>query len=125
MYYRTNKQLFCGCLETVAQNCSIKKGFLKNFVNSQKNTYVRVSFSIKLQTLGLSQNSQQNTCVRVSFLSYRNQSIDLLCKSMDWFLYNSGLRLEKVKKLSYRILIELFMYHESTLLIKHKLINLN
>ena len=44
---------------------------------------------------------------------------------MDCFLYNSGLRLEKVKKLSYRILIELFMYHESTLLIKHKLINLN
>ena len=26
-------------------------------------------------------------------LSYRNQSIDLLCKSMDWFLYDNGLRL--------------------------------
>ena len=29
-------------------------------------------------------------------LSYRNQSIDLRSKSMDWFLYN-GLRLERVK----------------------------
>ena len=24
-------------------------------------------------------------------LSYRNQSIDLLCKSMEWFLYDNGL----------------------------------
>ena len=29
-------------------------------------------------------------------LSYRNQSIDLLCKSMDWFLYHNGLRYERV-----------------------------
>ena len=31
-------------------------------------------------------------------LSYRNQSIDLLCKSMDWFLYDNGLRYERVKR---------------------------
>ena len=30
-------------------------------------------------------------------LSYRNQSIDLLRKSMDWFLYDNGLRHERVK----------------------------
>ena len=30
-------------------------------------------------------------------LSYRNQSIDLLCKSVDWFLYDNGLRHERVK----------------------------
>ena len=30
-------------------------------------------------------------------LSYRNQSIDLRSKSMDWFLYDDGLRLERVK----------------------------
>ena len=30
-------------------------------------------------------------------LSYRNQSIDLLRKSMDWFLYDNGLRHESVK----------------------------
>ena len=29
-------------------------------------------------------------------LSYRNQSIDLLRKSVDWFLYDNGLRLERV-----------------------------
>ena len=28
------------------------------------------------------------------------QSIDLLRKSMEWFLYDNGLRLERVKKLS-------------------------
>ena len=31
-------------------------------------------------------------------LSYRNQSIDLLCKSMDWFLYDNGPRHERVKQ---------------------------
>ena len=31
-------------------------------------------------------------------ISYRNQSIDLLCKSMDWFLYDIGLRHERVKR---------------------------
>ena len=30
-------------------------------------------------------------------LSYRNQSFDLLCKSRDWFLYDNGLRHERVK----------------------------
>ena len=30
-------------------------------------------------------------------LSYRNQTIDLLCKSMDWFLYDSDLRHGRVK----------------------------
>ena len=30
-------------------------------------------------------------------LSYRNQSIDLQSNSMEWFLYNNGLRHERVK----------------------------
>ena len=30
-------------------------------------------------------------------LSYRNQSIDFLCKSMDWFLYDNSLRHERFK----------------------------
>ena len=29
----------------------------------------------------------------------RNQSIDLLYKSMDWFLYENGLRHERVKRI--------------------------
>ena len=37
------------------------------------------------------------TLSRRTPLSYRNQSIDLLPKSMDWFLYDNGLRLERVK----------------------------
>ena len=32
-------------------------------------------------------------------LSYRNKSIDLLCKSMDWFLYDRDLRHERVNDL--------------------------
>ena len=39
------------------------------------------------------------TLSRRTLLSYRNQSIDLLRKSMDWFLYDNGLRLQKVKLL--------------------------
>ena len=31
-------------------------------------------------------------------LSYRNQSIDLVCKSMDWFLYDINLRHERVNR---------------------------
>ena len=31
-------------------------------------------------------------------LSYRNQSIDLQSKSMDWFLYDNGLRHKRVKE---------------------------
>ena len=31
-------------------------------------------------------------------ISCRNQSIDLLWKSMDWFLYDIGLRRERVKR---------------------------
>ena len=31
-------------------------------------------------------------------LSYRNQFIDLLRKSIDWFLYDSGLRHERVRQ---------------------------
>ena len=34
-------------------------------------------------------------------LSYRNQFIDLLHKSMDWFLYDSGLRHERVNSCIY------------------------
>ena len=30
---------------------------------------------------------------------YRNESIDLLCKLMDWFLYDKDFRLKKVKTL--------------------------
>ena len=34
---------------------------------------------------------------RMRSLSYGNQSIDLLCKSKDWFLYHRDLRHKRVK----------------------------
>ena len=37
-------------------------------------------------------------------LSYRNQSIDLLCKLMDWFLYDNGLRHERVDIFNFSII---------------------
>ena len=33
-------------------------------------------------------------------LLYRNQSIDLQSKSMDWFLYDNGLRRERVRRIT-------------------------
>ena len=42
-------------------------------------------------------NNVALTLSRRKPLSYRNQSIDLRSKSMDWFLYDNGLRHERVK----------------------------
>ena len=39
-------------------------------------------------------------------LSYRNQSIDLRSNSMDWLLYDNGLRLERVKCVSWFYFID-------------------
>ena len=36
------------------------------------------------------------TLSRRRYLSYRNQSIDLLCKLIDWFLYDRDLRHERI-----------------------------
>ena len=36
-------------------------------------------------------------------ISYRNQSIDLLCKSMDWFLYDISLRHERIKDIRIKL----------------------
>ena len=46
--------------------------------------------------LSFTQLSQVLTLSRRRLLSYRNQSIDLLCKSVDWFLYDNDLRRERV-----------------------------
>ena len=53
-------------------------------------------------------------------LSYRNQSINLLRKSIDWFLYDNGLRLERVKK--HR---EKKLYQSGTLFISRSLLQMN
>ena len=41
-------------------------------------------------------NQRFLTLLWLKFFSYRNQSIDLLCKSMDRFLYDRDLRHERV-----------------------------
>ena len=51
-------------------------------------------------------------------LSYRNQSIDLQSKSMDWFLYDNGLRYERVKNswvfhLSFQLIFQVVLLVES------------
>ena len=49
-------------------------------------------------------------------LSYRNQSIDLRNKSIDWFLYDNGLRLERVKGYT----VEVYLLHQIYLMLKAK-----
>ena len=56
-----------------------RKIFSKNWITG---------FSLKVLRLTLSWRRP---------LSYRSHSIDLLRKSMDWFLYDNGLRQERVK----------------------------
>ena len=56
----------------------------------------RIALRVELYGCTLSKK-RVLTLSRRRLLSYRNQSIDLLCKSMDWFLYDNGLRLERVK----------------------------
>ena len=60
-------------------------------------------------------------------LSYRNQSIDLIRKSMDWFLYDKGLRQERVKgewpnipsKTEYSVIIPLTVNQNAFLCFSH------
>ena len=70
--------------------CKIKFDVLEN----KRNTWSK----IKTFVLVLHMLSFRLTLSWRRPLSYRNQSINLLCKSMDWFLYDNGLRHEKVKK---------------------------
>ena len=45
-------------------------------------------------------------------LSYRNQSIGLLCKSMDWFLYYLDLRQERVKPCTIKTVTDKTIIHK-------------
>ena len=88
-----DKSLFDNWIKTVAQRCSIKKLFFKICQNSQENTYVDLFF-IKVAEL------RPATFLTLSWrapLYYKNQSIDLQSKSMDWFLYDNDLRHEGLK----------------------------
>ena len=51
-------------------------------------------------------------------LSYRNQSIDLLFKSMDWFQDDNGLRYERVKAVQKAVLLSLKIL-DKTYMVRH------
>ena len=60
-------------------------------------------------------------------LSYRNQSIDLFCKSIDWVVYDRGLGHERVNKtfckliLAFSVLLSvLWSYQEWAQIFEHK-----
>ena len=83
---------------------------IRNIFNSSNfrmpSAFWRIRFLVNiLQIEGLHQNhlniySMHLTLSRRRPLSYRNQSIDLRSKSTDWFLYDNGLRLERVNRLT-------------------------
>ena len=71
------------------------------------NTHIIVNTHINTQIIN-NTNYQENHCLTLSRkrpLSYRNQSIDLQSKSMDWFLYDNGLFLERVNNTADYLLI--------------------
>ena len=55
--------------EAVSQTCSVKKGVLRNFENSQKSTCARVSFLIKLQAFFLKKRLWHR-CFSVNFAKF-------------------------------------------------------
>ena len=67
-------------------------------------------FNIKKQLLSVLSSKRLRKLLFLTLswrrpLSYWNQSINLPCKSMDWFLYDNGFRHERVKILLSSILI--------------------
>ena len=67
--------------------------------NVQVLAKIEMDLSIWMRAIN---NSKHRHAIRLTSswrrpLSYRNQSIDLRSKSMDWFLYDNGPRHERVK----------------------------
>ena len=65
------------------------------------NNYIRTISSDVIQASiyhPYTKSIQALTLLRQRPLSYRNHSIDLLLKSMNYFLYDNGLRLERVNQ---------------------------
>ena len=86
---------------TNKEEWNLENKFLLLCILSRKKIILDISsyLFIKPFTFIVSINSHSQT-LTVSWwgsLSYRNQSIDLHCKSMDWFLHDRDLRHEWVK----------------------------
>ena len=80
-----------------------------------------VNFSNKARFFLLLENRIIQACLLTlswrRSLSYRNQSIDLLNTSMDWFLYDNGPRHERVKMQLVLIFVVVSL-HFSNLIVK-------
>ena len=73
------------------------KKLIKKLSKSQTNSPTDgTNFELVLKERMEQQDWTLLTLSRRRPLSYRSQSIDLLWKSMDWFLYGNGLRHERV-----------------------------
>ena len=69
------------------------KFWLKPF----KVSYGNIGYLMKFNFVSLYCHNLKLSISRRRPLAYRNQSIDLQSKSMDWFLYDNGLRHGRVK----------------------------
>ena len=77
-----------------------------NFLSQSKNISQWIHASSKALTLSWRR-----------FLSYRNQSIDLFCKSMNWFLYNMASIIKDSRRSSSTYTESLFLH-----VVKHNLL---
>ena len=73
---------------------------LISFTNMNKRNEGKTSINHSTRTKARDFNQWKLTLSWWRLLSYGNQSIYLLCKSMDWFLYYNGPRHERVKMIS-------------------------
>ena len=80
------------CLKTLflSPNIQVTAELRKKVIQQQKDLLKKPAKLLFPQDIYL-------TLSRRRPLSYRKQSIDLLRKSMNWFLYDNSLRLERVK----------------------------
>ena len=70
------------------------------FCGAEKNEIMLDELEVPNTFIEFFENARESLGLTLSWwrpISYRNQSIDLPCKSMDWFLYDIGLRHERVK----------------------------
>ena len=77
---------------------------LSGLTGSERGTFLKIKiFStcqkyFLLKTYNTKSQTLRKELLKQRSLSYRNQSIDLQRKSMDWFLYDRDLRHERVKE---------------------------
>ena len=99
----------------VCNNFRISSHFLSSFIFCHVAYSVYFHFFFLTAKIVKRENDQfKLTLSRRRPLSYRNHSIDLKSKSMDWFLYDNGLHHERVKStllLNRRFLLILLSTH--------------